>query len=82
MHSSLLEVKTFKVILFSNKMTVQIDMTQNRPFAALHSGEQTQRNEDEALVDSFIQITVFCPPEPRVDAFVHMNAGKVYKSLF
>ena len=29
-------------------------------------------------MDSFIQITVFCPPEPRVGAFVHWNAGKVY----
>ena len=32
----------------------------------------------EAQVDSFIQITVFCPPEPPVGAFVHRNAGKVY----
>ena len=37
-------------------------------------------------MDSFIQITVFCPPEPRVGAFVHRNAGKVcvrsYNTLF
>ena len=25
-----------------------------------------------------MQITVFCPPEPRVGAFVYRNAGKVY----
>ena len=28
-------------------------------------------------MDNFIQITVFCPPEPRLDAFVYRNAGKV-----
>ena len=35
-------------------------------------------HEVEAQVDSFIQITVFCPPEPRVGAFVHRNSGKVF----
>ena len=34
-------------------------------------------NEVEARVHNFIQITVFCPPEPRLDAFVYKNAGKV-----
>ena len=29
-------------------------------------------------MDIFIQITVFCPPEHRVGAFVYRNAGKVY----
>ena len=29
-------------------------------------------------MDYFIQITVFCQPEPRLDAFVYKNAGKVY----
>ena len=29
-------------------------------------------------MDNFIQITVFCPPEPRVGSFVYRNAGKVY----
>ena len=29
-------------------------------------------------MDNFIQITVFCPPEPRVGAFVYRNAGKIY----
>ena len=29
-------------------------------------------------MDNFIQVTVFCPPEPRVGAFVYRNAGKVY----
>ena len=29
-------------------------------------------------MDNFIQITVFCPPEPRAGAFVYRNAGKVY----
>ena len=29
-------------------------------------------------MDNFIQITVFCPPEPRIGAFVYRNAGKVY----
>ena len=36
-------------------------------------------------MDDFIQITVFCPPKPRVGAFVYRNARKVYemkKSLF
>ena len=28
-------------------------------------------------MDSFIQITLFCPHEPRVGVFVHRNAGKV-----
>lgn len=26
----------------------------------------------------FIQITVVCPPEPRVGTFVYRNAGKLY----
>ena len=30
---------------------------------------------------SFIQIIVICPPEPRVDVFVHRNAGKVFLRL-
>ena len=29
-------------------------------------------------MDNFIQITVVCPPEPRVGAFVYGNARKVY----
>ena len=29
-------------------------------------------------MDIFIQITVICPPEPQVGAFVYGNAGKVY----
>ena len=29
-------------------------------------------------MDNFIQITVVCPSEPRVGAFVYRNAGKVY----
>ena len=29
-------------------------------------------------MDDFIQITVFCPPEPRVGAFVYRNARKGY----
>ena len=35
-------------------------------------------------MDDFIQITVFCPPEPRVGAFVYRNARKVYgiKNIF
>ena len=44
----------------------------------LSPSEQTQRNEDEARLDSFIQITVFCPPEPPVGAIVYRNARKVY----
>ena len=32
-------------------------------------------------MDNFIQITVLCPPEPRVGAFVYRNAGKVYGSV-
>ena len=30
-------------------------------------------------MDSFIQINVFCPHEPRLDAFVYRNVGKVYE---
>ena len=30
-------------------------------------------------VDNFLQINVFCPPEPRVGAFVYRNAGKVIR---
>ena len=48
-------------------------------FPAFCSSEQTQRNEVEARVDNFIQITVFCPPEARVGAFVHINAETVCK---
>ena len=44
----------------------------NRPFP--HStAVSKQKNEVEARVDNFIQITVFCPPMPRLDAFVHRN---------
>ena len=32
---------------------------------------------DEPRMDNFIQITVFCPSEPQVAAFVYRNAGKV-----
>ena len=32
-------------------------------------------------MDNFIQITIFCPPEPRVGAFVYRNAGKVYREV-
>ena len=32
----------------------------------------------EAQVDSFIQVTEFFPPDPRVGAFVYRNAGKFY----
>ena len=28
---------------------------------------------------NFIQVTIFCPPEPRVDGFVYRNTGKVYR---
>ena len=49
-----------------------------RPFPHYGCSEQTKINEDEAQADNFIQITVFCPPEPRVGAFVYRNAGKVY----
>ena len=30
-------------------------------------------------MDNFVQITTFCPPEPRVDVFVYRNTGKVYR---
>ena len=33
-------------------------------------------------MDNFIQITVFCPPEPRIGAFVYRNAGKVYTCFY
>ena len=33
-------------------------------------------------MDNFIQITEFCAPEPRLDAFVYRNAGKVYSGAF
>ena len=33
-------------------------------------------------MDNFIQITVFCPPQPRVGAFVERNAGKDYRRQF
>ena len=29
-------------------------------------------------MENFIQITVYCPSEPRLDAFVYRNAEKVY----
>ena len=48
-------------------------------FPAFPSSEQTLKNEVEARVDNFLQITVFCPPDPRLDAFLYRNAGKVYE---
>ena len=36
---------------------------------------------DEARVDNFIQITVVCPSEPQVAAFVYRNDGKVDKKV-
>ena len=33
-------------------------------------------------MDIFIQITVVCPPEYRVGAFVYRNVGKVYYYWF
>ena len=33
-------------------------------FPAFCSGEQTQRHDVKVWLYSFIQITVFCPPEP------------------
>ena len=33
-------------------------------------------------MDNFIQITVFCPPEPRIGTFVYRNAGKVYSKFY
>ena len=40
------------------------------------------KNEVEAQVDDFIQITVFCPPRSQLDVFVYRNAGKVYCYIF
>ena len=40
-----------------------------------------KKNEVEARVDNFVQITVFCSPKKtRVGAFVYGNAGKFYYS--
>lgn len=39
-----------------------------------------EKGLDEARVDNFLQITVFCPPDPRVDAFVYRNAGKAIEN--
>lgn len=44
--------------------------------SAFFSSEQTQRNEAEVRVDNFIQITVCCPPKPRVGTFVYRNAER------
>ena len=32
-------------------------------------------------MDNFVQITVFCSPKTRVEAFVYRNAGKFYYSI-
>ena len=40
-------------------------------FPAFQSGEQTQRHEIKVWLYRFIQITVFCPSEPQVGAFVY-----------
>ena len=32
-------------------------------------------------MDNFIQITLFCPPKPRLDTIVYWNAGKVFNVL-
>ena len=48
--------------------------------SALRSNEQTLKNEVEARVDNFVQITVFWSPKTRVEAFVYSNAGKFYYS--
>lgn len=62
-------------------MSLSLQLSHSRSqwtFPAFRSTEQTRKNEGEALVDYFIQITVFRPSDPRLDAFVYKNAGKVY----
>jgi len=47
----------------------------------LHSAQLStniKKNEVEVWVVNFIQMAVFCPPKPRVSAFVSRNEGKVY----
>ena len=64
------------------RVTKRVDVTQSFiDLAAFCSSEQTQRNDPEAWVGSFIQIIVICPPEPRADVFVDRNAGKVFLRL-
>ena len=50
--------------------------SKTKTFPTFFTSEQTQRNEVEVRVDTFIQITVCCPPKPRVGAFVYRNAGR------
>ena len=54
-------------------------ITQNN-LELTHSAPVRKNKEmqEEAQVDNSMQVTVVCPPKPRVDAFVHRNAGKVY----
>ena len=63
------------------------DITFKKTFLTLHPSSLQGPSKDwwdgfdgvEARVDNFIQLTVFCPPVPRVGAFVHMNAETVCK---
>ena len=65
--------------MFNNRGGILPENCSYRPFPHYASvSKHKEMREDEALVDNFIQITVFCPPEPRVGAFVYRNAGKVY----
>ena len=67
-----------EVIIYKHLNVYLTFWLQYRPFPHYTPGSKHKRNKDEARVDNFIQITVFCQPEPRVGAFVNRNAGKVY----
>ena len=60
-----------------NFWTDQTFLLHNRPLW-FQFIEYTQRNEVHALVDSFIQMAVFCYFTPRVGAFLHRNAETIY----
>ena len=60
-----------------NFWTDQTFLLHNRPLW-FQFIEHTQQNEVHALVDSFIQIAVYCYPLPRVGAFLHSNAETIY----
>ena len=56
--------------------------SKTKTFPTFCSSEQTQRNEAEVRLDNFMQITVCCPPKPRVGAFICRNAERsIAKSL-
>ena len=57
------------IVCTTELQCIDVNTRQQYTFSIFRSSEQTQRNEFEAHVDNFIQITVFFPSKLRVGAF-------------